>query len=728
MSVPIFCIPNCCCILAVDDFTRPDGPVEDGAPVDWQPDTDWDVFSNNARTSTNNDVLTCLYDIKVKLYRVSAEFIPQTSNHESDLFVLAVDADNNYHLKYRLSGQGKSDILIIRKSGGADTVLDTFDIGTLPIGADRVAVMLVVDETALVLTVVVVWTDATSSFGSFYRSEYTLDLTGMGKLTGLASGVIQGGSHIEIAKFQIDECKDCDICRDQFTREDNTDIDIGSACGWVEDAGSWEIASNELKCTSPNARVRSKTEAFSGTGTVTASVDCVGNNINDQLRLILKLKNASATDFWYAQLTIGTNKTLAIYKVINSVTTLVVSTTITTVAGSTYRLTFCYGNGQVYAHESVTDVTAVTNSGSNITDQLAAGLGTGTIAAPVTFNNFTYSYGYDTVKHPNCNRCACVSQTDTFIRPPSTDINVGSPLGWEELVGDWSVDGNNLRVNSAGAVAKCLTAPVSNYIGVKSDTGNGNGQRVISNLVDENNYYCFEDERFNPGGSGQFNIKVRENGVETRVLSTIMHQPTRSCWDPVHNRLWVSADSFTGMAALLPPMTTRAVGVGGGPEATNCIFGDFIVFTPLGGCLDCMYCTYCVDKLSPVEETRLVIAGITGACSIYNGTYIAQFIGPVVGYGRCAWRYRYTSSQTVGAFLYLITSGTSWDVQICAQEPWFGGRLNILAQWSAPIAGPKNDCESYSGTAAFIQLGDTGGACVVAEFVGSTVAITLPSL
>ena len=44
-------------------------------------------------------------------------------------------------------------------------------------------------------------------------------------------------------------CASCAICSDDFDRGDDTDIDTGSACGWTEVSGSWDITSNQLRCT-----------------------------------------------------------------------------------------------------------------------------------------------------------------------------------------------------------------------------------------------------------------------------------------------------------------------------------------------------------------------------------------------------------------------------------------------------------------------------------------------
>ena len=44
-------------------------------------------------------------------------------------------------------------------------------------------------------------------------------------------------------------CAQCSVASDDFNRSNGTDIDTGSSCGWTEQSGAWEIASNALKIT-----------------------------------------------------------------------------------------------------------------------------------------------------------------------------------------------------------------------------------------------------------------------------------------------------------------------------------------------------------------------------------------------------------------------------------------------------------------------------------------------
>jgi hypothetical protein len=130
------------------------------------------------------------------------------------------------------------------------------------------------------------------------------------------------------------------------------------------------------------------------------------------MRLLIK-SDGTASNYWYVQLTLGAPGSLQIYKMVSGTATQLASSSHIFSAGTTYTIFVCYGDGHLYAYESVTNTTVSANVTTNISTQLYAGLSCGSITANVQFANFTYKHGYDVTNYPTCVTCPICSSTNS---------------------------------------------------------------------------------------------------------------------------------------------------------------------------------------------------------------------------------------------------------------------------------------------------------------------------
>lgn len=82
-------------------------------------------------------------------------------------------------------------------------------------------------------------------------------------------------------------CSTCTICEDTFDRTDSTDVNTGSACGWTEVSGAWEISSNALMPTSTSALLISTAEHPDGVNAIKLDATINSTGSNTRFRLIL---------------------------------------------------------------------------------------------------------------------------------------------------------------------------------------------------------------------------------------------------------------------------------------------------------------------------------------------------------------------------------------------------------------------------------------------------------
>lgn len=88
----------------------------------------------------------------------------------------------------------------------------------------------------------------------------------------------------------------CVICADNFDRTDGTDITTGSACGWTEESGAWEIATNRLRATGPTGIVSCNTFQAGVPGNY-ISVNISSDRNNRTANVVVNFEDTSNYDF-----------------------------------------------------------------------------------------------------------------------------------------------------------------------------------------------------------------------------------------------------------------------------------------------------------------------------------------------------------------------------------------------------------------------------------------------
>lgn len=237
----------------------------------------------------------------------------------------------------------------------------------------------------------------------------------------------------------------CPICEDDFNRSDGTDINTGSPCGWAEDSGTWTIESGRLKIVSSSGRARCTTAHPDGTATCKVTVDFEAATAGDVIRVYVDYVDLS--HFHRVQITAGS--CLDVSAVVLGTPAQYAAATMTDMSGT---LVVCYDEATGVLRATVGSVSVSTVSASQGGDKVV--LSTGTIAAPVYFDNFKFEYGYDATLHPSCPQCnpittggGCSLGSDDFTRADSSNIG----CQWTEQAGASEIASNKLKITGANS-------------------------------------------------------------------------------------------------------------------------------------------------------------------------------------------------------------------------------------------------------------------------------------
>lgn len=235
----------------------------------------------------------------------------------------------------------------------------------------------------------------------------------------------------------------CKIFSDDFN-------DNSLHADWTSVAGTWTESSGVLSTSSTSAIITRDT------GLATSAMETtvlVRGATDDRLRLIVAFTDAD--NYWFAQVIIGTSKTLTLVKRSGGSDTTLVSAATTLAADTWYTLRVCVNAlGAMSAHIS----SFVLNGNSQGPEGLGVvGLGTGTTASASTqFDNFTVKKVSDT-----CQKCAgsCVAHCAAS-PPPAWDVYLPSSLANDECdkCADWAAA--PIRVywcsGTSSTVGRCL--------------------------------------------------------------------------------------------------------------------------------------------------------------------------------------------------------------------------------------------------------------------------------
>lgn len=411
----------------------------------------------------------------------------------------------------------------------------------------------------------------------------------------------------------------CVVCVDDFNRSDSTDISAGSSCGWTETAGSWEISSNALKCTSANAKATCDTDAPFLSRAITVRVKGATNG--DQGRVYI---GSTA----YAEIKFQ-GSGLASFLIGYGSTTLDTTGSVLTLAINTYYLVrVCYRDGFLSAEiDGISD--SYVEANIPIVPSLSNALGTGnTVTSAVTFDDFELRKLNESCACPledaptDCEICA-----DTFNRSDSTNVNTGSPCGWTETAGDWSIASNALAVSSANAILTCGTnAPAASRLvraKIKSSTANNLARLLVGNWKVEIKFSTTAGSLkiINSGGT-----TVGTSPTNLNIAIDTLYTVT-ACYDSdLHQiRAQVSGidESFVTANGTITDLTS-GLATGGTMSGTT-TFDDFELLRnimPDCPCPMTILCDGCEDGYGP-DEFKVTVRYQDDHCSCaaLNGTY-----------------------------------------------------------------------------------------------------------
>lgn len=157
---------------------------------------------------------------------------------------------------------------------------------------------------------------------------------------------------------------------------------LGAA--WSAVAGSWAISVGALQTTSSDGILLHVAESPVASE-ISLSVRAAGTASNDEVRLLLDYLDTD--NYKFAQLIIGTSKTLKIFKRVAGVNTELASVASTTSTSSFVTLKFCQLDGKLFASTPSANVSATEASNSN----LKVAIATGTLTGTASFDDFSAS-------------------------------------------------------------------------------------------------------------------------------------------------------------------------------------------------------------------------------------------------------------------------------------------------------------------------------------------------
>jgi hypothetical protein len=215
----------------------------------------------------------------------------------------------------------------------------------------------------------------------------------------------------------------CDICADDFTRSDSSDIDTGSSCGWTEAVGSWDISSNTLRSTGGGSNALAICDTPHPDGDTTMVVEAWIKHSTNGSACDLIVNYVDSSNYFYVRYNFAASNggSIDIRKnVAGTHSSIISQPSLAINAGSTYVARVCVTeSGAISAYWQATGETIATPRASTPSAQGMTGTkcgfgsnGTGT----ATFDNFVFSRGYHADHAPDCEACriacgGCVTDT-----------------------------------------------------------------------------------------------------------------------------------------------------------------------------------------------------------------------------------------------------------------------------------------------------------------------------
>jgi hypothetical protein len=322
---------------------------------------------------------------------------------------------------------------------------------------------------------------------------------------------------------------------------------------------------------------------------------------------------------------------------------------------------------------------------------------------------------------PGCQEADCTQCDDDFNRANNSDIDAGSPCGWQVDQGSFSIVSNRLQVDSADSIAKSLAASSEDTY-FKATTVNQVDGDVIWAMVD----YTDEDNHLliaqDTDICSFYDVVAGTATLIKDLAVTNAPGSIAGIWyDSVRERLVVSVASDT--IVLLRQVTSPTIALGVGSKVTATLaFDNFsirtvdpTIDTDLGDCIPLPeHCAQCADPRRAVNQAQVVIT-FGGS---FNGTYVCDLVGEPGfntwgGFEACVWEYELPSAIGSYNWVYIITFSSGgptsafWRVQFSQNRNGYGGGAN--ARWNSTVSGSALDCEGASNVLCSAE-GGTGAS------------------
>ena len=348
-------------------------------------------------------------------------------------------------------------------------------------------------------------------------------------------------------------CCKCAIYHDEFA------VDSITSGGWIESDGDWSIADGVLSIEDSDALIVAQgVHPDGGAAYQVTRVKVRFDTAGDRAQIVTGYSdddNYAFAEFWIGADGCGH---LQMYSRVSGTSTAIGDEHILPFqipTGSWTTVSLCLSDELTVRVAGYYGVWAKAIAGSASGDK--SGLGTGTVTGTIDFDDFDYLFHYDEEDHPTCPECKinpdCELARDNFNRDDNTDVG----CGWEEVAGDWEVEGwgedpgddGELTINEPSAIIRHRIQLVNadgdtdGHIAVNFVMRCAAGAivRVFLDYEDEDNYVAVQIEQGSHGDAGRISFWRNTGGTEEQVSHESVvpglpadetEIPVRVCWRP----------------------------------------------------------------------------------------------------------------------------------------------------------------------------------------------------
>lgn len=308
----------------------------------------------------------------------------------------------------------------------------------------------------------------------------------------------------------------CNLGQDFFNRADNADINVGAPWTYNIVSGTWSIASSRLAVASTNAKVLLP-EIAGSTATNLRKITVIAKgDTGDAIRFYV--------GSYYYEVIVGVPGSVGIYNAATDALVMIRQHSIASQA----TLTVDFAQGPVFGDSSSGTYSGITyNRSSNYlsipADAMAGpavfGLGTGAVAAAVTFDNLVVRDNDVLSTATDAGTGACVLNGVLCLDVEDRWAGTSLSPDWEEVSGTWA------RL-AATKILRCTAAGTARYIGLFA--GQPIDARVTFTLQSSQEASIWLDEgetgvEFTKDGLGNTEAELFISGVSQGVILTVLN-------------------------------------------------------------------------------------------------------------------------------------------------------------------------------------------------------------